>query len=103
MSQQIRLSIAVMSCAGCVSAVENSLTALPLVDEAVVNLGERTATVSGEASAGQLIAAVKQAGYDAAELKRPARSDSNMMAITNMTAAKIKLGEPRILSVRILR
>ena len=69
MSQQIRLSIAGMSCAGCVAAVENSLSAVPQVTEAVVNLGERTATVSGEASAEQLIAAVKQAGYDAAELK----------------------------------
>ena len=61
-----------MSCAGCVSSVEKSLLAVEGVDEAVVNLGERTASVTGEAPAGQLIAAVKQAGYDAAELKNPA-------------------------------
>ncbi len=69
MSQVIRLSIAGMSCAGCVSAVENSLTGVTGVTEAIVNLGERTATVEGSVTARQLISAVKQAGYDAAELK----------------------------------
>ena len=69
MTRSIRLSIAGMSCAGCVSSVEKSLLAVDGVDEAVVNLGERTASVSGEVSASNLIAAVKQAGYNAAELK----------------------------------
>lgn len=68
-AQPIRLSIAGMSCAGCVSAVENSLTAVNNVTEAVVNLGERTATITGSATAHELIDAIKQAGYDAAELK----------------------------------
>ena len=72
MTSQIRLSIAGMSCAGCVSSVEKSLLAVDGVDDAVVNLGERTASISGDASADTLIAAVKQAGYDAAELKNPA-------------------------------
>ena len=67
--QQIRLSIAGMSCAGCVSAVEDSITAVDGVNEAVVNLGERTATVEGSALAESVIAAIKKAGYDAAELK----------------------------------
>ena len=39
------------------------------MNEAVVNLGERTANVSGEVSVDALINAVKQAGYNAAELK----------------------------------
>jgi len=69
MNSQIRLSIAGMSCAGCVSAVENSLTEVSGVTEAAVNLGERTATIEGSAPAKDLISAVKQAGYDAAELK----------------------------------
>ncbi len=69
MSHTTRLSIAGMSCAGCVSAVENSLTDVPGVVEAVVNLGERTATVAGTAAPETLISAVKKAGYDAAELK----------------------------------
>ena len=69
MSEQIRLSIAGMSCAGCVSAVERSLAEVEGVAEAVVNLGERTAVVSGDVTAQSLIDAVKKAGYDAAELK----------------------------------
>lgn len=69
MSDQIRLSIAGMSCAGCVAAVEKSLSAVEGVDEAVVNLGERTAIISGQVVPGALISAVKNAGYDATELK----------------------------------
>ena len=69
MNKQTRLSIAGMSCAGCVSSVEKSLQQVIGVDEAIVNLGERTAIVSGEVSADKLITAVKQAGFNAAELK----------------------------------
>jgi len=69
MNKQIRLSIAGMSCAGCVASVEKSLQQVDGVAEAIVNLGERTAIVSGEVSADTLVAAVKQAGYNAAELK----------------------------------
>ncbi len=58
-----------MSCAGCVSSVEKSLLAVEGVEDAIVNLGERTANVTGEISSGKLIAAVKQAGFNAAELK----------------------------------
>ncbi len=64
-----RLSIAGMSCAGCVASVENALKGVPGVREANVNFAERIATVIGEAPAEALIAAVKQAGYDAAELR----------------------------------
>ncbi|MCP4430646.1 MAG: copper-translocating P-type ATPase [Gammaproteobacteria bacterium] len=69
MTSQIRLSIAGMSCAGCVSSVEKSLLAVEGVDEAIVNLGERTASVSGDIAVSSLIAAVKQAGFEAAELR----------------------------------
>ncbi len=72
MNQQTRLSIAGMSCAGCVASVEKSLLDVDGVDEAIVNLGERSATVSGHASANRLILAVKQAGFEASELKSQA-------------------------------
>jgi len=72
MNQQTRLSITGMSCAGCVTSVEKSLLSVDGVDEAIVNLGERSATVSGNVSANRLIQAVKQAGFDAAELKSQA-------------------------------
>ncbi len=57
-----------MSCAGCVSRVESALKNVPGVDEALVNLVERTAQVRGAVSMGALIAAVKGVGYDAAEM-----------------------------------
>ncbi len=64
-----RLSISGMSCAGCVSAVENALLGVPGVTEATVNLVERSATVTGSADPQALIAAVRAASYDAAVLR----------------------------------
>jgi Cu+-exporting ATPase len=69
MKQNVRLSIGGMSCAGCVSAVEQALAGVEGVNAATVNLGERTALVEGSDMAVEsLIQAVKKAGYDAAEL-----------------------------------
>ncbi len=65
----LRLAITGMSCAGCVAAVETALRAAPGVVEARVNFAERTAQVAGVAEAAPLIAAVRAAGYDAAELR----------------------------------
>jgi Cu+-exporting ATPase len=67
-----RLSIAGMSCAGCVNAVENALRRVPGVAAATVNFAEHTAQVTGAVEAQRLIQAVKDAGYDAAELQSPA-------------------------------
>ncbi len=67
--REIRLSIAGMMCAGCVAAVEKALGEVAGVTEALVNLGERTATVRGGADPALLIQAVRDAGFDAAELK----------------------------------
>jgi Cu+-exporting ATPase len=64
-----RLSIGGMSCAGCVATVEGALRNTPGVTEASVNFAEHTATVSGDAAVEDLIKAVKDAGYEAAELK----------------------------------
>ena len=66
---ETRLSIAGMSCAGCVSAVEDALSQVPGVTSAMVNLGERTAIVTGTKDADALIQAIRNAGYDAAELR----------------------------------
>lgn len=66
---EIRLSISGMSCAGCVRAVEEALAAVPGVDEAAVNFAEHTADVRGEVAPAELVKAVKDAGYDAAELR----------------------------------
>jgi Cu+-exporting ATPase len=54
-----------MSCASCVSRVQNALQAVPGVSQARVNLAERTALVMGSASAADLVQAVEKAGYGA--------------------------------------
>ncbi|QGG09293.1 copper-exporting P-type ATPase CopA [Enterobacter cancerogenus] len=54
-----------MSCASCVSRVQNALQAVPGVAQARVNLAERTALVMGSASAAELVQAVEKAGYGA--------------------------------------
>lgn len=66
MTETVRLSIAGMMCAGCVSSVERALQGVTGVETANVNLAERTASVTGDAKAEDLVSAVKQAGYEAA-------------------------------------
>lgn len=68
-SEPLRLSISGMSCAGCVSTVEEALKNTPGVEQAAVNFAEHTASVTGTASAETLIHSVEAAGYGAAELK----------------------------------
>ena len=62
-SQQLLLSG--MSCASCVSRVQNALQSVPGVTQARVNLAERTALIMGSASAAELVQAVEKAGYGA--------------------------------------
>ena len=68
MSDQTRLSISGMGCAGCVSSVEGALKGVAGVSTASVNFAEHTAIAEGDAPAQSLIDAVRAAGYDAAEL-----------------------------------
>jgi Cu+-exporting ATPase len=60
-----RLLIPDMSCASCVEAVEGGLRSVPGVTEANVNFADRTAMVTGDASAEDLVQAVTKAGYTA--------------------------------------
>ena len=66
--QTIRLSISGLSCAGCVSAAEQAVNKVAGVEEATVSLGERTVTVQGSTDVVDIIAAIQQAGYNAAQL-----------------------------------
>ncbi len=59
------LLIGGMSCASCVSRVEQALQNVPGVSQARVNLGERSALVLGTATAAALIGSVDRAGYSA--------------------------------------
>ncbi|MEK7323436.1 MAG: heavy metal translocating P-type ATPase, partial [Pseudomonadota bacterium] len=103
-SDPIRLSIAGMSCAGCVASVETALRAVPGVREAAVNLVERTAAVSGEADSAELVAAVKAAGYDAAELRgvddqeeKQAVEAAHYRGLLNKTMAAGAVGAPLLI------
>ncbi|MDR2263516.1 MAG: copper-exporting P-type ATPase CopA [Enterobacter asburiae] len=62
-----------MSCASCVSRVQNALQAVPGVAQARVNLAERTALIMGSASAADLVLAVEKAGYGAEAIEDDAK------------------------------
>jgi P-type Cu+ transporter len=61
----VQLLLSGMSCASCVSKVQNALQSVPGVEQARVNLAERSALITGAANPQQLIAAVEKAGYGA--------------------------------------
>ena len=68
MSDTIRLTINGMTCMHCVAAVEKALAAVDGVEQVVeVSLEAGSATVTGTASTEALIAAVKEAGYQASQ------------------------------------
>lgn len=62
---QTELNITGMSCGHCVSAVEKALKAVPGVQGVQVTLQPGKAVVEGNASAQDMIAAVKEEGYAA--------------------------------------
>lgn len=62
-----------MSCASCVTRVQNALQRVPGVSQARVNLAERTALVMGSASAEALVSAVESAGYGAEAIEDDAK------------------------------
>ena len=64
-TQSFHLLIDGMSCASCVSRVQNALQKVSGVSQARVNLAERSALVMGDATPESLVSAVKEAGYGA--------------------------------------
>lgn len=68
-TEEIRLSILGMSCAGCVSAVEGALSGVDGVTAVNVNFADHSALVKGHADPEQLTRAVREAGYDAAVME----------------------------------
>jgi copper chaperone len=66
MSDTIQLTVNGMTCMHCVAAVEKALAAVEGVDEVIqVTLEPGGAAVRGHASTQALIAAIKEAGYEA--------------------------------------
>ncbi|MGR9036393.1 MAG: heavy metal translocating P-type ATPase [Gammaproteobacteria bacterium] len=68
-SEELRLSVVGMSCAGCVSAVEGALKSVPGVTYVSVNFADHSAVVKGHADTDLLLQSVKDAGYDAAVME----------------------------------
>ena len=69
MSLTLGVPVRGMTCASCVAHVERELAATPGVESVAVNLATETATVRYDpatADAGRLVAAVEEAGYQAA-------------------------------------
>lgn len=66
---QIQLALEGISCAGCVSKIEQALAAVSGVESVAVNFADRTAQIEGTANVDSLIQSVKDAGYDAREIQ----------------------------------
>ncbi|WP_032115153.1 copper-exporting P-type ATPase CopA [Candidatus Arsenophonus nilaparvatae] len=64
-SETIQLLINGMTCASCVNKVQKALLSIPGVQNAQVNLAERSALITGQAKHHALIQAAQKAGYDA--------------------------------------
>ena len=65
MSKEIKLNITGMTCGHCVAHTKKSLEAVPGVESAEVSLEPGGAVVKGDVDAMALVAAVKEAGYEA--------------------------------------
>ena len=60
------LTVEGMSCEGCEQTVEDALEDVPGVTEATADNEDDAVTVEGDADADDLVAAVEDAGYEAA-------------------------------------
>ncbi len=98
----VQLLLSGMSCASCVSKVQNALQSVSCVDQARVNLAERSALITGSADPQALVAAVEKAGYGAEmiqdETERRERqqqtAQANMKRFRWQAALGLALGIP---------
>ena len=73
-TQTIFLSVPDASCASCVDTIERALLSLDNVQEATMNLAQRSVTVTGAVATDKLIAAIESAGYTAKLVNDPSDS-----------------------------
>ncbi|HYW31609.1 MAG TPA: heavy-metal-associated domain-containing protein [Gemmatimonas sp.] len=66
-TQRLDLTIAVMTCGHCISAVRETLHSLPGITVEDVGMGKASVTLAGRgASPAEMIEAIREAGYQAA-------------------------------------
>ena len=73
-TRTIFLSVPDASCASCVDTIERALLSLGNVQEATMNLAQRSVTVTGAVATDKLIAAIESAGYTAKLVSDPSDS-----------------------------
>lgn len=79
-----------MSCASCVTRVQNALQSVAGVEQARVNLAERSALVTGAVCAAELIKAVEHAGYGAEVIEDDARRRQRQQEIASATMKRFR-------------
>ncbi|SHH55035.1 Cu+-exporting ATPase [Marivita hallyeonensis] len=97
----LRFAVENLSCAGCAGRAERALQAAPGVKTASVNIANRMAQVSGDASIETLTGALTKAGY-------PAKESTHRLKITGMSCAscvgrveRALLSEPGVVSANV--
>jgi Cu+-exporting ATPase len=95
------LQITGMTCASCALRVEKALAAVPGVQGASVNLATERATVQGDAAAGALAAAVRQAGYGVASSEFDLQIEGMSCASCVGRVEKALLKVPGVLSASV--
>ncbi len=89
-SEAVELEIEGMTCASCVARVEKALKSVPGVTSAAVNLATERATITGSAGETALMAAVRDAGYDARRAARSPAADLETAARKAGEEARLK-------------
>ncbi len=101
------LSISGMTCASCSGRVERAIKAVPGVTAAAVNLVTGRAEVTGPAAPGEVIAAIKAAGYDVPAVPQElvvegmtcascvGRVERALLAVPGVTGAVVNLATER--------
>ncbi|MDD2864861.1 MAG: heavy metal translocating P-type ATPase [Methylococcales bacterium] len=93
-SQELRLSILGMRCAGCIASVEGALTSVAGVESVSVNFADHSALVKGNPDIEALKKSLKSAGFDAAVMEGfedPAEQEAQELARYESLMKKAKI------------
>lgn len=93
-SQELRLSILGMRCAGCIASVEGALNSVAGVESVNVNFADHSALVKGHFDAEALKKALKASGYDGAVMEGiedPAEQEAQELARYQSLMQKAKI------------